>query len=130
MNISRAAKQSGLSSKTIRYYESIGLLETPVRSDNGYREYQSKDIDQLRFLNHSREVGFSLQECKQLLQLYSNPGRQSAHVKALVLEKITEIDFKLKKLRTMKKTLKGLADQCAGDEGPECAIIETLAGKN
>lgn len=75
-------------------------------------------------------MDFSLQECKLLLQLYSNRGQQSAHVKALVLEKITEIDFKLKKLHIMKKTLKELAGQYVGDEGPGYAIIETLTGKS
>lgn len=128
MNISKAAKESGLSSKTIRYYESIALLEPPARGTNRYRDYQTRDIERLRFLGHAREVGFSLQECKQLLDLYSNPGRKSAHVKALVMEKINEIEQKIQKLRNMKKTLTRLAEQCAGDEGPECAIIETLAG--
>lgn len=128
MNISEAARQSGLSTKTIRYYESVGLVNPASRSDNGYRDYRAKDINTLRFLCHARQVGFSLQECKQLLQLYLDPERQSVHVKSLVLEKLDEIDLKLANLRSMRKTLKELADRCAGDEGPDCAIIETLAG--
>lgn len=129
MNISEAARLSGLSSKTIRYYESVGLVKHPKRGENGYRDYQTRDIDILIFLNHARQVGFSLQECKQLLQLYRNPQRQSAHVKSLVLEKIEEIEEKLKYLHRMKATLTDLAEQCAGDEGPSCAIIDTLARK-
>ena len=129
MNISEAAQQSGLSSKTIRYYESVGLISSPERGENGYRDYRAKDISLLKFLSHSREVGFSLQECKQLLALYLNPERQSVHVKSLVLEKLDEIEIKLANLRGMKKTLKSLAERCAGDEGPDCAIIETLAGE-
>lgn len=129
MNISEAAKLSGLSSKTIRYYESVGLVKHPKRADNGYRDYQDQDIDALMFLHQARQVGFSLQECKQLLQLYRNQDRQSAHVKSLVLEKIEEIEKKLTHLHEMKNTLTDLAEQCAGDEGPSCAIIDSLAGK-
>lgn len=127
MNISEAAQQSGLSAKTIRYYESVGLITPPERGKNGYRDYHSEEIALLKFLCHSRQVGFSLQECKQLLTLYRDPQRHSKHVKSLVLEKLDEIESKLANLNAMKKTLRELADQCAGDEGPECAIIETLA---
>lgn len=127
MNISEAARQSGLSAKTIRYYESQGLIAAPVRGENGYRDYREQDVNLLKFLNHARQVGFSLQECKTLLGLYLDPGRQSKHVKVLVMEKLDELEEKITNLRSMKKTLAGLAERCAGDEGPECAIIETLA---
>ena len=129
MNISEAARQSGLTAKTIRYYESVGLIQPPPREDNGYRNYRAKDVNLMRFLCHSRQVGFSLVECKQLLELYLNPERQSVHVKSLVVEKVKEIEVKVANLRAMQKTLRELAERCAGDEGPDCAIIETLAGE-
>lgn len=129
MNISDAARQSGLTAKNIRYYESIGLIKPPQRGENGYRDYHASDVGLMRFLCHSRQVGFSLQECRQLLQLYLNPERQSLHIKSLVLEKVEEIETKISHLLTMQKTLCDLANRCAGDEGPDCAIIETLAGK-
>lgn len=129
MNISDAARQSGLTAKNIRYYESIGLIKPPQRGENGYRDYHASDVSLMRFLCHSRQVGFSLQECRQLQQLYLNPERQSLHVKSLVLEKVEEIETKISHLLAMQKTLCDLANRCAGDEGPDCAIIETLAGK-
>ena len=96
MNISDAAKLSGLSTKTIRYYEDIGLVTKAQRSSNGYRNYTQADIDVLQFLQHAREVGFGLKECKHLLNLYQDPKRHSREVKALVLEKVKEIDHKIK----------------------------------
>lgn len=130
MNISEAARQSGLTTKTIRYYESIGLIHPPKRGNNGYRDYHAKDVSLMRFLCHSRQVGFSLQECKQLSEFYLNPERQSVHVKSLVVEKVKDIEAKVANLRAMQNTLLDLADRCAGNEGPDCAIIETLAGES
>lgn len=129
MNISEAARLSGLPAKTIRYYESIGLLQVAHRDENGYRLYQQKDVEQLRFLHHARQVGFSLEECRHLLGLYLNPERRSAEVKALVLSKLTDIDLQLTNLKQMKKTLQAMANQCAGDENADCPIIDTLAGE-
>ena len=128
MNIGQAAKASGLSSKTIRYYEDIELIRSPARAANGYRDYQQRDIEELRFVHHAREVGFSVAECRQLLQLYNNTGRHSAHVKELVLEKCTQIETRMRELDRMHTLLQGLAQQCSGDEGPDCAILDELAG--
>ena len=130
MNISEAAKLSGLSTKTIRYYEDIGLVAPAQRGENGYRNYTQADINVFQFLQHAREVGFGLKECKHLLNLYQDPKRQSVEVKTLVLEKVREIDLKIKDLKAMKLTLKGLASQCAGDEQSDCAIIDGLSGQN
>ena len=77
MNISEAARLSGLSSKTIRYYEDIGLVAPAERADNGYRQYQQRAVEELRFIAHAREVGFNLDECRQLLDLQRDQARQS-----------------------------------------------------
>ena len=77
MNIGLASEKSGLPSKTIRYYEDIGLLR-PARTDNGYRDYSAADIHRLRFLQRSRSLGFSVDECRQLLSLYQDKDRESA----------------------------------------------------
>ena len=126
MNISAAARASGLSSKTIRYYEEIALVPAPARAANGYRDYDDRSVGELRFLHHARQVGFSVEECRQLLDLYSNSGRQSAHVKELVLEKCAKVEQRIQELRSMNKLLRKLAQQCSGDEGPECAILDEL----
>ena len=127
MKIGDAAVRTGLSSKTIRYYESIGLLQPAKREDNGYRDYSDTDLDQLNFLQRARTTGFSLEECRQLLALYQDDNRHSSHVKALVEEKIRHLDTQLKELQAMRDTLVTLAGRCAGDEGSHCAIIDELS---
>jgi len=127
MKIGEAATRSGLSVKTIRYYESIGLVNPSERADNGYREYSAIQVDTLHFLQRARATGFSVEECRQLLDLYRNEGRHSAHVKNLVLEKVAQLDQQLQELQSMRGTLMDMADRCAGNEGPNCAIIDQLA---
>lgn len=94
MNIGIASEKSGLPSKTIRYYEDIGLLR-PARTENGYRDYSADDIHRLRFLQRSRSLGFSVDECRQLLSLYQDRDRDSADVKAIAKAKLVEIDRKI-----------------------------------
>ena len=127
MNISQAAQQTGLSSKTIRYYESIDLVHPASRGDNGYRIYRDKQVRQLQFVHQSRELGFTLEECRELLGLYNNDARKSADVKAMTLEKIADIDEKLHQLQTMRDSLAQLTECCNGDDRPDCPIIERLA---
>ncbi len=127
MNISEAAQRSGLSSKTIRYYEQIELIQPAKRSDNGYRDYSAHDLEVLQFLQRSRATGFGLDECRQLLELYQNPQRRSQHVKSLVEEKLGQVDRQIQELQAMRDTLATMVSHCAGDEGPVCAIIDELA---
>jgi MerR family transcriptional regulator, copper efflux regulator len=127
MNIGDASARSGLPPKTIRYYEDIDLLK-PARSGNGYRDYSSEDIHRLRFLQRARSLGFSVEECRQLLSLYGDKARESADVKAIAEAKLTEIDRKIAELMGLQKTLQHLVHHCHGDERPDCPIIEELSG--
>ncbi|WP_442581433.1 Cu(I)-responsive transcriptional regulator [Mesorhizobium sp. ASY16-5R] len=127
MNIGTAAEKSGLPPKTIRYYEDIGLL-SPGRADNGYRDYSTADVHRLRFLQRSRGLGFSVEECRQLLSLYGDTQRESSEVKAIAESKLTEIDRKIAELLELKATLGHLVDACHGDHRPECPILDGLAG--
>jgi MerR family transcriptional regulator, copper efflux regulator len=127
VNIGEAAARSGVPPKTIRYYEDIGLVRPAPRSGNGYRAYGDNDVHVLRFVQHARSLGFSVNECRQLLDLYRNPDRTSAEVKALTLHRIAEIDRKMAELAGMRATLARLAENCHGDDRPECPIIENLA---
>ncbi|MGH1481605.1 MAG: Cu(I)-responsive transcriptional regulator [Geminicoccales bacterium] len=127
MNISDAAKHSGVPPKTIRYYESIGLIDEPLRSENGYRAYRDEDVHSLRFVQRARSLGFSVQDCRQLLALYKDPGRASADVKAMAELRIAEIDQKVKELTSMRTTLSHLAAHCHGNEKPACPILDDLA---
>ena len=127
MNIGEAAAQSGVPAKTIRYYEEIGLIQPARRADNGYRAYRAADVHMLRFVQRARSLGFSVRDCRQLLQLYQDPHRASADVKALAERRVAEIDRKMAELRGMRATLVQLAENCHGDDRPECPILEDLA---
>ncbi|GAB3628103.1 Cu(I)-responsive transcriptional regulator [Pandoraea terrae] len=127
MNIGEAASASGVSAKMIRHYEGIGLLPPASRTDAGYRQYSDKDVGMLRFIRHSRDLGFSLDQISELLDLWQNRKRSSRQVKALAQTHIAELDEKLKELQEMKATLEYLAHCCNGDDRPDCPIIESLA---
>lgn len=129
MNIGAAAQKSGLPPKTIRYYEDIGLL-TAERAANGYRDYSSADVHRLRFVQRSRSLGFSIEECRQLLSLYTDRDRASADVKAIATEKLSEIDRKIVELTGLRQMLGHLAAHCHGDARPDCPIINGLSGKS
>ncbi len=127
MNISQAAQQSGLSAKTIRYYEDIQLVAPAARGQNGYRQYDRKSVEELRFLARARDVGFDLEESRQLLELQRNASRQSRHARAMVMAKSRKLQDRIDQLVAMQKDLLALASRCKGDEGPDCAILEGLA---
>lgn len=128
MNISEAARHSGLSAKTIRYYEDIDLVAPATRGANGYRQYDAKAVEELHFLARAREVGFDLTECRQLLELQRDHSRQSRHARQLVLQKSQQLQSRIEQLLAMQQVLQAMARRCRGDEGPECAILEDLSG--
>ncbi|MGY3926993.1 Cu(I)-responsive transcriptional regulator [Aeromonas simiae] len=126
MNISKVAKASGLTAKTIRYYESIGLIKAPQRSDNGYRSYGDSALRELRFVKRARETGFNLEECQELLALYRDEHRSSAQVKKLAEEKMVDLRERIAGLQAMLTSLEQLTRCCHGDERPECPILDEL----
>jgi Cu(I)-responsive transcriptional regulator len=128
MNIGTVSVKSGLPAKTIRYYEDIGLIR-PDRRDNGYRDYSTEDVHRLRFLQRSRSLGFSVEECRQLLSLYGDRARESAEVKAIATTKLGEIERKIAELQGLRDMLQHLVATCHGDHRPECPIIDGLSGK-
>ena len=126
MNIGEASRATGLPSKTIRYYEEIKLV-IPARLENSYRDYGPVDLHRLAFVQRARSLGFSVDECRQLLSLYDDKARASSDVKKLALEKLSEIDKKLIELKSLRSTLNSLATNCHGDDRPDCPIIEEFA---
>ena len=128
MNIGQAAQHANLPPKTIRYYEDIALIK-PDRAENGYRDYSEADVHRLRFIQRSRSLGFTIEECRTLLSLYEDKHRASADVKALARQKITEIERKMEELKSLRETLSVLVKHCHGDDRPDCPIIESLAGE-
>jgi len=127
LNIGQAAQRSGLPAKTLRYYEDIGLIVPSGRKNNGYRDYSERDVRLLRFVQRARSLGFSVRQCRELLDLYLDRNRASADVKAIALARIGEIERKIRELEAMKAELEHLAEKCHGDERPDCPILEDLA---
>lgn len=128
MNISDVAKKTGLTSKAIRFYEEKGLVTPPRRSENGYRSYSQRHLDELTLLRQARQVGFTLEECRELIFLFNDPSRHSADVKRRTLEKVAEIERHISELQGMRAQLLALADACPGDDGADCPIIDNLSG--
>lgn len=125
MNISDVAKASGLPSKTIRYYEDIGLVR-PARGSNGYRVFQLNDLHKLTFLSRSRALGFSIEDCRTLLALYEDESRASSEVREIAQRHLAEIESKISDLRSMQDTLAHLVKTCSGDDRPDCPILDNL----
>lgn len=128
MNISDVARRTGLTSKAIRFYEEKGLVTAPQRSENGYRSYNSKHLEELTLLRQARQVGFTLEECREMVQLFNDPQRHSADVKVRTLKKVAEIEAHIQELGEMRERLLALAESCPGDESADCPIINNLAG--
>ncbi len=127
MNIGKAAKLSGLTVKTVRYYGDIGIIKPLIDSNTGYRSFSETELAKLQFLAKARKFNFSLDECRELLALYEKRDRSSKEVKALTLEKIAEIDTKLSDLNMLRAQLNTLASACKGDDRPDCPILEALS---
>lgn len=127
MNIGTAAVQSGIPAKTIRYYESVGLIPKAGRTESNYRDYSVQDVETLKFIQRARSLGFSVKDVDNLLALWRDRSRASADVKAVAVRHIDEIERKIAELESMRRTLMRLAESCHGDAHPDCPILEDLA---
>lgn len=127
MNIGQAAEASGLPPKTIRYYESVGLIPAAERTGSGYRVYGETDIQTMRFIRRARDLGFSVETVEQLLALWRDRNRPSSEVKSLALRHLEALDRKIAELEAMRRALLHLADHCQGSERPDCPILDDLS---
>jgi len=126
VNIGEAACASGVSAKMIRYYEQSGLIPKAGRSAAGYRDYSTTDVHMLRFVRRSRDLGFSMAEIEELLQLWRDRSRQSADVKRIALARIADLRRRIQEMEEMAATLEHLASCCSGDNRPDCPILADL----
>jgi Cu(I)-responsive transcriptional regulator len=127
LTIGEMAKRSGLTAKMIRHYESLELLPPAMRSEAGYRHYQERDVQQLRFIRQARELGFSLPQIGELLNLWHDQQRPSSKVKQLAQQHMTVLDQKIAELTQMKNALEALVNRCHGDDSSDCPILDELA---
>jgi len=126
MNIGEAARRAGVPVRTMHYYEDIGLV-VPARQANGYRDYADADVHRMRFVSRARGLGFSVEDCRALLSLWSDPGRASADVRAIASARLEDVERKLAELETLRAVLTDLVSACHGDERPDCPILDDLA---
>jgi len=126
MNIGTVAERCGIPAKTIRYYEDIGLIRPAARRENGYRTYSLFDARQLKFIQRARSLGFSVEEVRELLDLWRDKSRPSAAVKAVAHRHLGALDRKIDELKAMRRTLADLIKHCRGDSRPQCPILDTL----
>jgi MerR family gold-responsive transcriptional activator of gol and ges genes len=127
MNIGEASRQSRVSAKMIRYYESIGLLPEAARKDSGYRDYDAMDVHRLAFVRRARDLGFSIERIRELLLLWSDRGRGNADVRAIANAHISELQEQAEKLEAMIATLRQLVRSCRGENRDECPIMADLS---
>ncbi|WP_312161429.1 Cu(I)-responsive transcriptional regulator [Phenylobacterium sp.] len=126
MNIGQAARASGVTTKMIRYYDEIGLVRPSARTDANYREYDEREINELRFIRRARSLGFSMPEITQLLSLWRDRDRPSREVKAIADKHLADLDARIAEMQSMAETLRHLSHCCAGDDRPDCPILADL----
>jgi MerR family copper efflux transcriptional regulator len=129
MNIGTVSERSGVPPKTIRYYESIGLITPAERERNGYRTYSVSDMGTLNFIKRARALGFSVDEVRELLDLWRDQRRTSATVKMLAARHLQTLDRKIEELHAMRKTIAHLIERCHGDDRPDCPILDDIGGR-
>lgn len=126
MKIGEVSAASGVSARMIRHYEKIGLIAPAARRDSGYRDYDERDVHTLRFIGRARDLGFGIEEIRQLVGLWNDRSRASGDVKALALARAAELRRKARELDSMRRSLERLAAECHGDDRPDCPILEDL----
>lgn len=127
MNIGEASRRSGVSAKMIRHYESLGLVPGVARTESNYRRYDEATLHTLRFIRRARDLGFGMHEIAELLALWRNRRRSSAEVKRIATAHVQDLQRRIDEMQAMQRTLKHLAHCCAGDERPDCPILDDLA---
>ena len=128
VSIGVVARLSGLSSKMVRHYESLNLLEPVARNESGYRQYGETDLRTLQFIKRARQHGFSMVEIAELVGLWHNRSRASASVKRIAQKHLDDLAQRIEAMQAMQRTLASLLKHCHGDERPDCPILDDLAG--
>lgn len=128
MTIGEAAAASGVSAKMIRYYEETGLIPPAGRSGEGYRTYGPKEVQILRFVRRARDLGFPMEKVADLLALWRDRARASADVKHLAEAQVATLDTRIREMQVMKATQEHLVHSCAGDDRPDCPVLDDLGG--
>ncbi|MGV8930072.1 MAG: Cu(I)-responsive transcriptional regulator [Brevundimonas sp.] len=127
MNIGQASRVTGVSSKMIRYYESVGLIRPADRTNSNYRDFGERDVRELQFIRRARDLGFSVEEIGQLLSLWRDRDRPSREVKIIAEKHVADLDARVAEMQVMADALRNLAKCCVGDDRPDCPILADLS---
>lgn len=128
MTIGRLSKAGGVKVTTIRYYESIGLMEEPARSDSGQRLYGEEAVRRLGFIRHARELGFPVTTIRELIALQTSPGKDCEAVDTLARRQLKDVRERIARLRALESELSGMIASCEGGVVGECKVMESLLG--
>ena len=128
--IGEAARQSGVKAPTIRYYEGIGLLPAPSRTEGNRRLYDAADLRRLAFIRHARELGFDVDAIRALLSLQDDPNQSCATADAIAKARLAEVEHRIASLSSLRLELERMVRQCASGRVSECRVIETLADQS
>lgn len=127
LSIGDLARETGVKVATIRYYEQAGLMSAAERSDGNQRRYERRDRDRLAFIKHARDLGFTLEAIRELLELSAHPGQPCTHADDIASRQLQAVRTKIEKLRLLERELNRIANQCHGERVRDCYVIRSLA---
>ena len=126
LSIGRLAKRTGTKVQTVRYYEQIGLLPEPGRTEGGQRRYADADLDRLAFIRHARQLGFSLEAIRELLALSDNPDQPCQDADSIARRQLKQVEQRIKRLDALRTELRRMIRDCRGGKTGDCRVLEVL----
>jgi DNA-binding transcriptional MerR regulator len=126
MRIGTVADQAKVNTQTVRYYERIGLLGTPARRTNGYRDYPIETVQLIRFIKRAQKLGFSLTGARMLTGLRHGSGRKCATIRAIATSRLQDLEHRIADMRAMRRVLKQVVAACTNDDADRCPILQAL----
>lgn len=126
LTIGNLSRKTGTKVPTIRYYEQIGLMPEPGRTDGGQRRYDAAALDRLSFVRHARQLGFSLDAIRELLDLADNPDHGCNDVDVIAQRQLRQVEQRIARLEALRGELQRMLHQCAGGKTSDCRVLEVL----
>lgn len=126
LSIGDLARRTGANVQTIRYYERIGLMAEPMRTEGGQRRYDEAALDRLAFIRHGRQLGFSLDSIRDLLGLSDNPNHSCAHIDAIASKQLHEVETRIARLELLRAELARMVEECSGGKVADCRVLGVL----
>ncbi|MCK5931685.1 DNA-binding transcriptional regulator, MerR family [Fulvimarina manganoxydans] len=126
-SIGEASKRSGVKVTTIRFYEEIGLISSPIRTSGNRRQYGEEEIDRLTFIRHARELGFEIEDIQGLLAMAERPNASCQEADRIARHHLKGVDHRINQLNLLRKELQRMIDECGHGRVCDCRVIQTLA---